>query len=97
MKQTNIVIACYHINLNDNNLMLNENPLTKRNTTNFYPNCNKIKYGIIIAFYLRVLRMCSSRYLHDKKKYTENNFPNILSIYYITRRRKLATKQKEHK
>ena len=37
----------------------------------------KIKTGLIIAFYLRTLRICSPQYLDDRFRYTEDSFKSL--------------------
>ena len=32
------------------------------------------KYGILIGFYLRALRICSPEYIHEKEEYKKNTF-----------------------
>ena len=54
------------------------NPTSKNDHIHFYSHHNNnTKRGIIIGFYLRSLRICSSKYLNDEFNHIENSFLNL--------------------
>ena len=51
---------------------------SKNDHIHFYSHHNNnTKRGIIIGFYLRALRICSSKYLNDEFNHIENSFLNL--------------------
>ena len=65
-------------NINKLEFKVYRKPTCKNDHIHFYshPN-NNTKRGIIIGFYLRALRICSSRYLNDEFIHTENSLLNL--------------------
>ena len=54
-------------------------PTCKNDHIHFYSHHNNnTKTGIIIGFYLRALRICSSKYFNDEFNHIENSFLNLL-------------------
>ena len=65
-------------NVNKLEFKVYRKPTCKNDHIHFYshPN-NNTKRGIIIGFYLRALRICSSKYLNDEFIHIENSFLNF--------------------
>ena len=52
-------------------------PTCKNDHIHFYSHHNNTKRDIIIGFYLRALRICSSKYSNDEFIHIENSFLNL--------------------
>ena len=66
-------------NINKLEFKVYRKPTCKNDQIHFYSHHNNnTKRGIIIGFYLSVLRICSSKYLNDEFIHIENSFLNLL-------------------
>ena len=65
-------------NINKLELKVYHKPTCENDHIHFYSHHNNnSKRGIIIGFYLRALRICSSKYLNDEFIHIENSFLNL--------------------
>ena len=65
-------------NINKLEFKVYRKPTFKNDHIHFYSHYNK--RGVIIGFYLRALRICSSKYLNDEFNHIENSFLNLLYL-----------------
>ena len=65
-------------NINKLEFKVYRKPTCKNDHIHFYSHHNNnTKRGIIIGFYLRAIRICSSKYLNDQFIHIENSFLNL--------------------
>ena len=65
-------------NINKQEFKVYHKPTCKNDLIHFYSHHNNnTKRGIILGFYLRALRICSSKYLNDEFIHIENSFLNL--------------------
>lgn len=88
-------LSCNAVTDNDIRLNVNWISTKKNDRTNFYLNQNnKIVSAIIVAIYLRTLRICSRQYLREEYKF---EIPSISQVFHTGTRREHMESNKRKK